>query len=267
MALRLKDVVLSILQSNVNTRLTANELANLAVEKRPFEYNQKKQSSRAISTEAELRQQLAAEIGSSRPNWRRTHPELKTTEGRPRRYYYSSQATDKTLALPQPRAHCLYPLSAVHNLSEFDVDSSNKCGVKSDWSGTVRPALLADLDALVPPFEGCRAFYGPPANAAGTWQFLLDRFKFNQSTVFLAEDSLHTAVGFAQLYPFFTSVGLAQVLVLNDLFVAESHRGTGAVTQLMESIRTHEQSCGAANLRLSTAVTNQRAERVYERAA
>lgn len=134
------------------------------------------------------------------------------------------------------------------------------------WSGTVRLALVADLDALVPLFEGYRAFYGAPANVAGTRQFLLDRFRFNQSTVFLLEDSLRSAVGFAQLYPFFTSVGIAQVLVLNDLFVAESHRGTGAVMQLLESIRAHAQSCGAVKLRLSTAVANQRAQRVYERA-
>lgn len=94
------------------------------------------------------------------------------------------------------------------------------------WPGTVRLALVADLDVLAPLFEEYRAFYGASAIAAGTRQFLLDRFRFNQSTVFPASDSLHTAVGFAQVYPFFTSVGLAQVLVLNDLFVAESRRGT-----------------------------------------
>jgi len=140
MGLRLKDVVLSILQSNVNTRLTAIQLASLAVEKHPVEYDQKKQSSRAISTDAELRQQIAAEIGSSRPNWQRKHPELKTTESRPRRYYYSAQSAseqvevvegnitsaqtaDTTLELPQPREHDLYPLLAAYNLSENGVHS------------------------------------------------------------------------------------------------------------------------------------------------
>ena len=133
------------------------------------------------------------------------------------------------------------------------------------WFGTGRQALVTDLDALVPMFEGYRTFYGAPANAAAAREFLLDRFRFSQSTVFLAEDSLHTAVGFAQLYPFFTSVGLAQVLVLNDLFVAESYRGAGVATHLLESIFVYAQRCGAVKLRLSTAVTNQQAQRVYER--
>ena len=134
------------------------------------------------------------------------------------------------------------------------------------WSGAVRQAAVVDLDTLVPLFEEYRAFYGASANEEGARKFLLERFKFNQSTIFLLEDSQHNAVGFAQLYPLFTSVGLAQVLVLNDLFVTESCRGTGAATQLLESVRVHAQCCGATKLRLSTAVTNQRAQRVYERA-
>ena len=134
------------------------------------------------------------------------------------------------------------------------------------WSGTVRQATVFDLDTLVPLFERYRIFYGASADEAGARKFLLERFRFNQSTIFLAEDFQKTAIGFAQLYPLYTSVGLAQVLVLNDLFVAESHRGTGAVTQLLGSIRAHALCFGAAKLRLSTAVTNQRAQSAYERA-
>ena len=67
MALRLKDAVLSLLKSDMDTRFTAFELANRIVEKYPAEYEQKKQNSRFITTDAELRKQIAAEIGSSRP--------------------------------------------------------------------------------------------------------------------------------------------------------------------------------------------------------
>ena len=35
----------------------------------------------------ELVQQLTAEIGAQRPGLQKRHPEVKTTEGRPRRYY------------------------------------------------------------------------------------------------------------------------------------------------------------------------------------
>ena len=136
MALRLKDAVLFLLKSDIDTRFTAFELANRIVEKYPAEYEQKKQNSRFITTDAELRQQIAAEIGSSRPRWQLRHHELKTTEGRPRRYYYSAQSaseqvevvegnitsaqtTDTTLELSQPREHDLYSLLAAYNLSEY----------------------------------------------------------------------------------------------------------------------------------------------------
>ncbi len=135
-----------------------------------------------------------------------------------------------------------------------------------NWPGEVRLASVVDLDALVPLFEGYRAFYGASDDEAGSRRFLLERFRFNQSFIFLAEHPQHGAAGFAQLYPFFSSVGLAQVLVLNDLFVTEMHRGTGVVEHLLANIRQHAQLCGAAKLRLSTAVTNRRAQHVYERA-
>lgn len=143
---------------------------------------------------------------------------------------------------------------------------NNNASGGSKWNGTVRPASVVDLDALLPLFEGYRAFYGASADAAGARRFLLERFRFNQSIVFLAEHPQHGAVGFAQLYPFFSSVGLAQVFVLNDLFVVEAHRGAGVGERLLNAVREHAQACGAAKLRLSTAVTNQRAQGVYERA-
>ena len=137
MALTLKDVVLSLLQSGDDTRLTAFQLATLAVEKHPDVYEQKKQNSPRISTDAELRQQIAAEIGSSRPAWQRKHPELKITEGRPRRYYYSAQSASEQVevvegsvtmapsrhAPPKQSEYDLYPMLADYNQSEYGVHS------------------------------------------------------------------------------------------------------------------------------------------------
>ena len=137
MALTLKDVVLSLLQSGDDTRLTAFQLATLAVEKHPDAYEQKKQNSPRISTDAELRQQIAAEIGSRRPAWQRKHPELKITEGRPRRYYYSAQSASEQVevvegrvttapirhAPPKQSEYDLYPMLADYNQSEYGVHS------------------------------------------------------------------------------------------------------------------------------------------------
>jgi ribosomal protein S18 acetylase RimI-like enzyme len=134
------------------------------------------------------------------------------------------------------------------------------------WSGRVRPAGIHDLDILTPLFEDYRAFYRAPRRPAESRAFLRDRIRYNQSSLFLAEESDGRAAGFAQVYPTFTSVGLAQLLVLNDLYVVPASRRCGVAQALLDAVRDFGQRCGATKLRLSTAVDNHAAQRVYERA-
>ena len=42
-----------------------------------------------IDNDAALLNQLVAEIGANRPQWQKAHAHLRTTEGRPRRYYWT----------------------------------------------------------------------------------------------------------------------------------------------------------------------------------
>lgn len=92
--------------------------------------------SASINTDSDLIQQLVAEIGSRRPSLQKKHPELKITEGRPRKYYYTTQtdiaavaAAESTATKPTKQAngnvttgeHALYPL-----LSRY---LSDECGV------------------------------------------------------------------------------------------------------------------------------------------
>ena len=91
---------------------------------------------------------------------------------------------------------------------------------------TIRQAVLADLDAVVTLFDGYRQFYGQPSDGVAARAFLQARFEHGQSVVLLAE-SQGQAVGFTQLYPSFSSVSMARVFVLNDLFVAPTARRLG----------------------------------------
>ena len=84
---------------------------------------------------------------------------------------------------------------------------------------TVRQAVLADLEALSELFDQYRQFQGKPADLPACRTFLHDRFNHGESTVFVATLS-ERPVGFAQLYPSFSSTALARVFILNDLYVS-----------------------------------------------
>jgi len=100
---------------------------------------------------------------------------------------------------------------------------------------TVRQAALDDLEALVPLFDGYRQFYGRASDPSAAREFLLARFNHGQSALFIAHvDDM--PVGFTQLYPSFSSVSLARVFVLNDLFVQEDHRRKGVASKLISTI-------------------------------
>jgi len=82
-------------------------------------------------------QQLVAEISSQRPHLQKRHPELKTTEGRPRKYYYSEKsdvaevaAAEGVVAVPIADSsdaklgeHAMYPLLSLYLWEEFGVYS------------------------------------------------------------------------------------------------------------------------------------------------
>ena len=97
---------------------------------------------------------------------------------------------------------------------------------------TVRQAVLSDLEALVPIFDGYRQFYGRQSDISAAREFLLARFNHGESVLFIAHKD-NAPVGFTQLYPSFSSVSLARVFVLNDLFVHEQARRKGAASMKM----------------------------------
>lgn len=130
---------------------------------------------------------------------------------------------------------------------------------------SVRQAVLSDIEVLVPLFDGYRQFYGRPSDIAAAREFLLARFNHGESVLFIAHEG-NTPVGFTQLYPSFSSVSLARVFVLNDLFVHEKARRKGVASKLMSAATEFASSLGAVRVSLSTATTNQTAQALYESA-
>lgn len=128
---------------------------------------------------------------------------------------------------------------------------------------TIRQAVLTDLDAAADLFDHYRQFYGQHSDLAAARAFLKARFEHGESTIFLAE-SEGQALGFTQLYPSFSSVSMARVFVLNDLYVAPTARRLGVGQALLNAAAVHARQLGAVRLSLTTAVDNVTAQSLYE---
>ena len=130
-------------------------------------------------------------------------------------------------------------------------------------STTIRQAVLSDIEALVPLFDDYRQFYGRPSDRDAAREFLLARFNHGESVLFIAHDS-NLPVGFAQLYPSFSSAALARTFILNDLFVSVHDRRKGVGSLLLAAAIEFAKPLGAIRLSLSTATTNEIAQALYQ---
>ncbi len=130
------------------------------------------------------------------------------------------------------------------------------------WAAKIRRAGADDLDALTSLFDAYRQFYRQPPDLEGARAFLADRIARSESVIFLAEDECGP-FGFTQLYPSFTSSGMARIYILNDLFVRPEVRGRGAATALLRHAAEFGRGEGAVRLDLSTAINNAPAQALY----
>ena len=128
----------------------------------------------------------------------------------------------------------------------------------------VREATIADLELIVPLFDAYRRFYRQPVDLPSARSFLRARLDRKDSVIFLALDQ-SSAVGFTQLYPSFSSVSMARIFILNDLFVSPEARGKGVGSALLAAAADFGRQAGARRLALTTETTNTVAQSVYER--
>lgn len=129
---------------------------------------------------------------------------------------------------------------------------------------TVRRAKPADVEALLPLVSAYRRFYGQPADPGGERRFMAKHLRDDSSVVFFALCD-GGAAGFVQLFESWSTVWLAPVLIVEDLFVDEAYRGRGIATQLINAAVSFAREGGAVAMFLETAADNERAQAVYER--
>jgi hypothetical protein len=96
--LNLRERVFERLKSSPDERFKAREIAEWIHATYPAETADKMMRSSFIDSEAALLSQLVAEIGANRPAWQARFPSLRTTEGRPRRYYWTEKSEIEEVA-------------------------------------------------------------------------------------------------------------------------------------------------------------------------
>jgi len=129
---------------------------------------------------------------------------------------------------------------------------------------SVRRASVEDLELVLPLVRAYRLFYEQEPDDARERRFIEKHLRDGTSTLFIALAG-ERAVGFEQIFESWSTVRLAPVLILEDLFVEPTFRGYGIGRSLIYAALAFARESGVAGMSLETAVSNERAQKVYER--
>jgi len=128
----------------------------------------------------------------------------------------------------------------------------------------IRKASVEDAAIVALLFDSYRSFYKQAPDVDAAFNFIKERLQQNESVIFIAfiKDN---AVGFVQLYPTFTSVGMKRAWLLNDLYIHVSSRGKGVATALLDAAKEFAKNTGSKWLMLQTASDNYTAQALYKK--
>jgi GNAT superfamily N-acetyltransferase len=129
---------------------------------------------------------------------------------------------------------------------------------------TIRQAAIQDLSKLVPIFDDYREYFGQQKVPAAVNQFLFEKFEHLESVIFIAQQQ-NKVVGFAQLYPVFSSLTLQRVWLLNYFFIAEEFRGSGIGTKLFAKVKEFTLLTKSKGIELSVEHSNKKAWVFWEK--
>ncbi|GAA1618194.1 GNAT family N-acetyltransferase [Leucobacter chromiireducens] len=132
---------------------------------------------------------------------------------------------------------------------------------------TVRPIAAEDRAAWGELYRGYRDFYGKPHDDAvydTVWGWLMDSA---HETRGLIAEAGGVPVGIGHFRRFARPIDGGHGLYLDDLFTAETARGSGAGGAILDRLAEIAADEGAALVRWITADSNATARRLYDRVA
>lgn len=124
-------------------------------------------------------------------------------------------------------------------------------------------ASIKHLDDLAPLFNSYRVFYRQKSNINAAKHFLKKRLTKHDSVIYIAYIE-NIPVGFTQLYFLLSSVSMKPMLLLNDLYIDEIHRGKGIGNSLMNKAKTLCKEKEYKGIIIQTEHTNP-AQHLYQR--
>lgn len=125
-------------------------------------------------------------------------------------------------------------------------------------------ADMATLEQMTLLFNAYRMFYEQTSDLEGARQFIQERLEHQESVIFLAMEG-DIAVGFTQLYPTFSSVGMKKGYILNDLYVDVNYRKQGVGKALIQQVFQFCEERNVTFVQLETAPINHKAKALYEK--
>jgi len=131
----------------------------------------------------------------------------------------------------------------------------------------IQRATINDLDQLTNLFDKYLAFYKKPSNLKSQKSYLKERIENNEAIIFLAFDDeiKDKAIGFALIYPTFSSLLLSKILILNDLYVDSTIRKKGIGQKLILETVELAKELNVDLIRLRTAKNNVIAQELYHK--
>ncbi|MFJ5789138.1 GNAT family N-acetyltransferase [Lysinibacillus sp. NPDC097162] len=124
-------------------------------------------------------------------------------------------------------------------------------------------ATMDELEEVTVLFDEYRQFYGLESDRSSAKAFIQLRMALKESIIFIAVVNGKT-IGFAQLYPTFSSIALQRAYILNDIYVTDDARGQGVGKALMEKVFQYCEQQDARYVTLQTATDNVHARKLYE---
>lgn len=132
--------------------------------------------------------------------------------------------------------------------------------------GTIDRVGLEDLSELLKLMRSYCDFYEvKPADEV--LEELIESLVANpaEGIQLIARNEMGEAVGFATVYWTWQTLSAQRTGVMNDLFVAPDHRGSGWADALIEACAQECRTKGVTSLVWQTALDNARAQAVYDR--
>jgi GNAT superfamily N-acetyltransferase len=143
--------------------------------------------------------------------------------------------------------------------------AGGRYGDRGTAAHRIEPISKQQMQTLLPMIASYQRFYGvddidEERNRAFFSRFLAP----SEDGMLLGAWRGEELVGYACLYWHFTSLIPAETVLMNDLFVAEAHRGEGVGRALIEASAQVAREHGAHHLEWATAPDNKSAQHLYD---